>query len=240
MDQDCTVRLLICSICCVVLFSCHTKQGSFYRVERGDTLWRVAHFHDVEIADIKAANPQMNLNNIGVGDRIFIPGVQQVKSVPKGKLNTEQWDQKPVATPTAKAATRKEKAARQKVDDSEVFKFQWPYRGEVISSFGMRNQKMHNGIDIQIPSSQSIRASYAGKVVYVGDDIEGYDQIVIVLHENHFFTIYAYLGDILVKKDQQVKQGEALAKPRQISPSFFHFEMRYIKTALDPMRYLPK
>lgn len=237
MYQDCIVRLFLCSICCLVVVACHTKQGSFYRIERGDTLWRVAHFHDVEIEEIKLANPQLDLNHMRVGERIFIPGLTETRTIPKPKLDTSLWDTK---KQTTSPKFKNEKWVHKKVDDAEVFRFQWPYRGEIISTFGMRNQKMHNGIDIQIPPNQMIRSSYAGRVVYAGDQIEGYDQIVIVLHDNHFFSIYAFLGDILVKKDQVVKTGEALAKPRQISPSFFHFEIRYIKTSLDPMRYLPK
>lgn len=201
-------------------------------------MWSVAHAHDVDIDEILKANPQLNINTIKPGDRVFLPKVDQIRKVPKKKLDTEQWISTKPAVASKSNRKKKEKPIRQKVDDDKIYNFQWPYKGSVISTFGMRNQKMHNGIDIQIPRDQSIRASYDGKVVYAGDDIEGYDRIVIVLHDNHFFTIYAYLGDILVQKNQMIKAGEAIAKPQNISPSYFHFEIRYIKTALDPQRYL--
>ncbi len=239
MDKNSSLQLFICSVCCLIfLFSCHSKGGSFYRIEKGDTLWRVAHTHDVDIEEIQKANPQLNLDALKTGDRVFLPQVSQIRKVPKRKLNTEQWI--PKQTAKKKPESKKEKALRQKVDDSILRQFKWPYRGPVISTFGMRNQKMHNGIDIQIPSAENIKASFKGKVVYIGDQIEGYDRIVIILHENHFFSIYAYLGEILVQQDQMVEAGQPVAKPRPTSPSYFHFELRYIKTALDPERYLTR
>jgi murein DD-endopeptidase MepM/ murein hydrolase activator NlpD len=234
MDQNNFVRLLICAICSLAfLVSCHSRQGSFYRIERGDTLWKVAHAHDVDIDEIMRANPQLDTSHLKTGDKVFLPRISEIKTAPKQKLNTDQWIPK-------KQKPSKEKVVRQKVDDSQIFKFQWPYKGPVISTFGMRNEKMHNGIDIQIPSDQAIRASFDGKVVYAGDQIEGYDRVVILLHDNHFFTIYAYLGEILVRKDQIVKTGTPIGKPRVSSPSYLHFEIRYAKTALDPERYLKK
>ena len=234
MDQNRSLRLFLCALYCLVFFSCHAHRGSFYSVERGDTLWRVAHAHDVDIDEIMRANPQLNTTSMKPGDKIFLPRIEQIRKVPKKKLNTDQW----LPKKSKSSDRKKEKTVRQKVDDSGLYRFQWPYRGPIISTFGMRSQKMHNGIDIQIPSSQTIKASYAGKVVYVGEDIEGYDRIVILLHDNHFFTIYAYLGEILAQKDQIIKAGDAIAKPRPTSPSYFHFEIRYAKTALDPQRYL--
>jgi murein DD-endopeptidase MepM/ murein hydrolase activator NlpD len=210
-------------------------------VEKGDTLWRIAHFHDANMDEIKKANPRLNTENLKPGQRVLLPQVQSVRKVPKQKLDTEKWVPKPpTVAKVTKPKKNKSKSSdkREKLDDSMLFKFSWPYKGPVISSFGMRSQKMHNGIDIQIPASENIRAAYDGKVVHVGEDIEGYDRIVIVLHDKHFFSIYAYLGEILVQTDQVVKTGSVLAKPRPSSPSYFHFEIRYIKTALDPMRYL--
>lgn len=238
MDQNRTLQLFLCAIyCLVVLCSCHHTQGSFYRIERGDTLWRVAHEHEIDIEDVKKANPQLDIDHLKMGDRIFLPQVSQIRKVPKQKLNTEQWVPK---TKSVVKGTKKTKTttSRRIIDDSNLYRFKWPYQGPVISTFGMRNQKMHNGIDIQIPSKEFIRASSVGKVVYAGEDIEGYDRIVIVLHENHYFTIYAYLGEILIQQGQTVSTGTPIAKPRQTTPSYFHYEIRYIKTALDPLRYL--
>jgi lipoprotein YgeR len=239
MEKNGSLQLLFCSVCCLIFFlSCHSRGGAFYRIEKGDTVWRVAHAHDVDIDEIKRANPQLNVDNLEIGDRIFLPQVSQIRKVPKHKLNTEQWI--PRQQTQKKSANQQSKISRQKASGSVPHPFKWPYRGPVISTFGMRNQKMHNGIDIQIPSNETIRASFKGKVVYVGDQIEGYDRIVILLHDNHFFSIYAYLGEILVRQDQTMQTGDPIAKPRPTSPSYFHFEIRYIKTSLDPEKYLNK
>ena len=238
MDQNRRLRLFLCSFYCLILSSCHSMQGALYRVEKGDTLWSIAHVNEVEIDEIQRANPQLDIHHLSIGDKIFLPQVEHVKKSTKPKLDIEQWESKPlVSTPEPKKRwTRPTSVSRQKI---AVADFQWPYKGSVISTFGKRGLKMHNGIDIQIPSEHPIKAAAKGKVVYAGDQIDGYDRIVIVQHENHFFTIYAFLGEINVHQDQTVQVGEPLAKSRKLSPSsFFHFEIRHVKTALDPQKHL--
>ena len=235
MDKNYSLRLLVCAICSlVVLSSCHTSPGSFYRVEQGDTLWRIAHAQDIEVAEIQKANPTLENNHLVVGRKLFLPNVSKVRTVPKPKLDTAQWEPSPTkASPAQKTLIKK--SSPQPVGVI----FSWPYRGKVLSPFGKRNLKMHNGIDIQIPFNQTINASSAGKVVYVGDQIEGYDRVIIILHDNHLFTIYAFVGDFLVRKNQIVTVRQPVAKPNTDStPNFFHFEIRQVKTALDPEKYL--
>lgn len=199
-------------------------------------MWRIAHVNDVEIEEIQRANPQLDIEHLQVGRRIFLPSVAHVKPVPKMPLNTDQWDPEPakvskIEPPKSKTVDKPKSKPLSVNADS----FSWPYRGKVISTFGKRNLKMHNGIDIQIPKSESIVASSRGKVVYVGDQIEGYDRVVILLHDNHLFSIYAYVDDFLVSKDRYVEKGTPVARPRG---DFFHFEIRHVKTALDPQKIL--
>lgn len=237
MVQNTHLRLLLCSLCCLILVSsCHSMRGNFYRVEKGDSLWRIAHVNGVEIDEIQRANPQLDIDHLTVGEKIFLPSVLEVKSVPKQKLNVSKWI--PSEKPKLAQNTVSKKPTSQNISHAS-FQFIWPYRGTVISSFGKQGLKMHNGIDIQLPPNQFIGAAASGKVVYVGNGIEGYDQIVIILHEYQLFTIYAFVGDFLVKEGTYVQSGTPVARARNISPkSFFHFEIRHIKTSLDPLKYL--
>lgn len=199
-------------------------------------MWSIAHTNDVEIDEIQRANPQLDINHLDVGRRIFLPSVSQVKKVPKPKLNTAQWDRPAI---TKSANTKPSSPTASYKPNTKVGLFRWPYRGKVLSTYGKRNLKMHNGIDIQIPKNQSILASADGKVVYVGDQIEGYDRVVILLHDNHLFTIYAYVGEFLVQKDQVIRSGTPIAKSQgDSSNAFFHFEIRHVKTSLDPMKFI--
>ena len=210
-------------------------RGEFYRVEKGDTMWRIAHNHGIEVDTIQRANPQLDIHRLSVNERIFLPGISEADPQ-KPKLNTAQWV--PPKKKEGKTTRTSPKLTRPKTFSKKP-SFRWPYKGRVISKFGMRNRKMHNGIDIQVPKGQNLRAAANGKVVYVGDQIEGYDRIVILLHDRQIFTIYAFVDQFLVKKGQIVDTGTPIAKAKSISNSFFHFEIRHIKTSLDPLKHLP-
>ena len=102
----------------------------------------------------------------------------------------------------------------------------------------MRNEKMHNGIDIRVEKDPGVYASAPGDVAYVGNEVEGYGNLVILRHGRKTFSIYAYLGEIFVKKDQKVETGHKLAQVVGEKGGFFHFEIRRAKQALDPSRLL--
>ena len=145
MDQNGRLWLCLCSLCYLILTSCHSMQGALYRVEKGDTLWSIAHVNEVEIGEIQRANPQLDIHRLSIGDKIFLPQVQQVKKSTKPKLDVEQWVSKPDTesvvesgpekTESKKSQPRSAPVPRKKIT---VTDFQWPYKGSIISTFGKR------------------------------------------------------------------------------------------------------
>lgn len=124
---------------------------------------------------------------------------------------------------------------------SKVYlQFAWPAKGKIVSTFGKKDQKMHNGIDIKIAPQGDIKASELGTVVFSGSELDGYGNLIILRHKPRIYSIYAYLGSMQAKKGDTVKKGQVIAKAgKSESTSFFHFEIRKGKQAFDPMRFLP-
>ena len=231
------VRTVYQCLSLIFLVSCHAHQGQFYHVRRGDTATQIAHVHDIAVTDIQKANPQKNLNRIIAGERLWIPSV---KKVSRGDAQVQQVIHVQKPNPKQNVTVQKKTTQRNKETRATIY-FDWPYNGKIISAFGKHNLKMHNGIDIEIPSGESIRASQSGKVAYVGDGIEGYGQTVIVQHPDTLFTIYAYLGGSKVSKGQPISRGQSIGYAKtQSNPSFFHFEIRKVKTALNPESLLSR
>ncbi|MCB0272770.1 MAG: peptidoglycan DD-metalloendopeptidase family protein [Bdellovibrionales bacterium] len=227
--------LRICTIyqvlMCLLLVGCHAKQGQFHLVKKGQTTTQIAHVHDISVEDIQKANPQRNLNRIYAGQRLWIPSIKKVSQQSEAKVK-RVLDAHNVR-PTASKIPSKPSVTTQKLH------FQWPYKGRILVAFGKENLKMHNGIDIELPSEHAIVASQKGKVAYIGSEIEGYGKTVILQHDDYLFTIYAYLGAINVSKGQMIAQGQAVGHAqKQTGQSFFHFEIRKVKTALDPLQFL--
>ena len=116
----------------------------------------------------------------------------------------------------------------------------WPVEGVVVSGFGMRWGRMHEGIDITASSGTPIRAAAAGAVIHAGW-LGGYGNLVVVDHGNGLATAYAHASAILVGVGQQVSQGETVSlvgSTGNSSGPHLHFEVRVNGEAVDPLLYL--
>jgi murein DD-endopeptidase MepM/ murein hydrolase activator NlpD len=86
-----------------------------------------------------------------------------------------------------------------------------------------------------------VRAAEDGTVAYVGDEIKGYGKLVLVRHANGWVSAYANNADLLIKKGDNVKRGQVLAKSGQtgnVASPQLHLELRKGKTPVDPQQYL--
>lgn len=118
--------------------------------------------------------------------------------------------------------------------------FAWPVSGPVTSGFGPRWGRMHEGIDIAVPSGTPVGASAAGTVIHAGW-LGGYGNLVVVDHGNGISTAYAHNTSYAVAVGQQVAQGQVLAYSGSTGNSsgpHVHFEVRVNGAAVDPLGYL--
>jgi murein DD-endopeptidase MepM/ murein hydrolase activator NlpD len=118
--------------------------------------------------------------------------------------------------------------------------FIWPVNGTVVSGFGMRWGRLHEGIDIAASSGTPIWAAAAGTVIHAGG-LGGYGNLVVVDHGNGLATAYAHASAILVGVGQRVAQGETVSLAGSTGNSsgpHLHFEVRVNGVAVDPLLYL--
>ena len=116
----------------------------------------------------------------------------------------------------------------------------WPVNGVVVSGFGMRWGRLHEGIDIAASSGTPVWAAAAGTVSYAGW-LGGYGNLVVVDHGDGLATAYAHASAILVGVGQQVSQGETVSlvgSTGHSSGPHLHFEVRVNGVAVDPLLYL--
>jgi murein DD-endopeptidase MepM/ murein hydrolase activator NlpD len=118
--------------------------------------------------------------------------------------------------------------------------FIWPVNGTVVSGYGMRWGRLHEGIDIAASTGTPIWSAAAGTVIHAGW-LGGYGNLVVVDHGNGLATAYAHASAILVAVGQQVAQGETVAligSTGNSSGPHLHFEVRVNGVAVDPLLYL--
>jgi murein DD-endopeptidase MepM/ murein hydrolase activator NlpD len=121
--------------------------------------------------------------------------------------------------------------------------FIWPVNGPVVSTFGMRWGRMHEGIDIAVPAGTPIRAAASGSVVLLQSEAEsgGYGNFTCLDHGGGLQTCYAHQSSFAVSSGQSVSQGDVIGYVGCTGHCFgdhLHFEVRIGGAPTDPLGYL--
>jgi len=195
-------------------------QPGYYRVKPGDTLYRIAATHGQHAADIANWNRLPASGQVRVG--------QLLRIAP------------PVASPPPVAATRTPvaEAAAATANNHGKARFVWPISGTVTVPFAAGKSK---GVVIEGAAGQPVKAVAAGRVVYAGNGIKAYGQLVIVRHDARLLTAYGRNGKLLVKEGQTVKQGEVIAQSGtdRAGKASLVFEVRENGKPVNPVAQLP-
>jgi murein DD-endopeptidase MepM/ murein hydrolase activator NlpD len=121
--------------------------------------------------------------------------------------------------------------------------FAWPVNGEVIAGFGTYGKDQHNdGINIKVPIGTPVKAAADGTVVYAGNELRGFGNLLLIKHANGFMSAYAHNDTLLVKRGDSVRRGQVVARSGDsggVSPPQLHFELRRGVRPIDPATELP-
>jgi len=126
-------------------------------------------------------------------------------------------------------------------NNKKVSRWSWPVKGKLTKSFSSSQSTMQ-GISIVNKRGTEIHAAAPGKVVYAGNGLRGYGNLIIVKHNDDYLSAYAHNEKLLVKENQQIKMGQKIAVMGNSGTDQvrLHFEIRYRGKSVDPLRYLPK
>jgi murein DD-endopeptidase MepM/ murein hydrolase activator NlpD len=147
----------------------------------------------------------------------------------------------PAASPAAASPTPAAEASSAAPASSG--QFAWPVQGTVISNFGSNNGVNNDGINIAAPKGAPVMAAAGGIVVYTGNEMKGFGNLVLIRHEGGWVTAYAHLDRVTVAKDSVVAPGDMIGTVGTtggISSPQLHFETRQEGKPVDPMGMLRK
>jgi len=120
--------------------------------------------------------------------------------------------------------------------------FRWPVRGRIISGFGPKaNGERNDGINLAVPEGTSVKAAEAGTVIYAGNELAGYGNLILIRHADGWVSAYAHNEEIGVKRGDSVQRGQIIAKAGatgSVSSPQLHFELRKGAKPVNPMDYL--
>lgn len=270
-------------------------RGSFYEVQKGDTLYFIAYRTDKDVKEIIRNNRLKEPYTIHPGQKLRLWGEsyqapvygqrkaepekkatqvastttaskQQTASQPKPVKQSKSSTQTPakpqdtVSSQTKQTQPKKQvdqskskeyvgskgqQSVNKKVNDSKptngnVAKWLWPTKGRVVKNFSAGDQG-NKGIDIAGQRGQDVVSTAEGSVVYSGNALRGYGNLVIVKHNDDYLSAYAHNDKLLVNEGQNVKAGQKIATMGSSGSSSvgLHFEIRYQGKSVNPKKYLP-
>jgi lipoprotein NlpD len=224
----------------LLVTGCGAGYGVYHHVKPGETLQSISSAYGVNKKELLRRNYLDKNYNAKTGDAIWIPGAGRVVSA---KASRSSYKNSP---PSKKGVNKSKKHYVKKRSNSKPsnvdIDFLWPLKGKIYSKFGSLNGETHDGIDISAEIGDKIKASASGRVIYSGNAIKGYGNMVIIKHEGTCSTVYAHNSKNKVAKGDFVTKGDVIALAGQsgrIDVPALHFEIRTGKEAIDPVHYLP-
>ena len=221
--------------------------SKYYIVKKGDTLYSIAFAAGKDFHEIASLNNIQKPYPIYPGQRLTLTTSKkrQVNKTTAKAKNSSKVATNQTVDHRKKSAygsrVKVEKKSTKTQFPSKIKRWKWPAKGKVINTFSLAAEG-NKGIDISGKIGDPIYAAADGKVVYTGDALRGYGNLIIVKHSEAYLSAYAHNDEIKVKEQQWVKAGQQIALKGNsgAEKTMLHFEIRYKGKSVDPLRYLPK
>ena len=246
--------------------SATVQSGGTYRVQSGDSLWTIARAHGTTTDALMAANG-LSGANLKIGQSLVIPAagnapkkVQVASTSPSApvaplprtprtprSLQVAVAPRQPnpvpaVRTSVSDAVTAPAVAGTPNVSASKSDGFRWPVRGRIIASFGTKaNGEKNDGINFAVPEGTSVKAAEDGVVIYAGNELKSYGNLVLIRHKDGWVSAYAHNRAINVKRGEAIRRGQIIAEAvmsGSVTSPQVHFELRKGATPVNPLDHL--
>jgi lipoprotein NlpD len=202
--------------------------GTWHTVMAGESSGVIAENAGIPLEDFLEINGLRRGEALAPGRPVFLLGKSPAQGA--ATVETAGFSDRPPAG-SAPAATKSAAPLR------------WPVAAPRLTSlFGKRWGKDHEGIDMAAPIGTPVFAASAGSVIYAGDQVRGYGNMVVIKHDGELVTVYAHNSVLLVHTGDRVAVGQEIARVgdtgRSTAPHL-HFEVRRGEVPQDPMPFLP-
>lgn len=197
-----------------------------HRVMRGETLYQIAWRYGLDYRYVAERNQIKPPYAIHPGEVIYLSDGSKILSPPLAAkpqpLTPALPEKKDAVTPVLSFSPQHTNA-----------KWVWPAKGKVVSGFSSLNK----GLNIAGHEGEPIYAAAAGKVVYCGNGLRGYGNLIILKHNSLYLSAYAHNRVIFVKEGQSVAKGQKIAEMGNTGSDkvMLHFEIRRAGKPVNPL-----
>lgn len=205
---------------------------NFHEVKNGETLYAISRLYGMKIDQLIEMNNLKEPYSIKAGEKVRISKPHDEALTPELPKEDKIKEEKPEAV----VPTIVEKAL------DRISHFSWPVRGTVVSKFGPKKGGLYNdGINIKVREGEIVKASENGVVAYVGNELKGYGNLVIIKHSGGWITAYAHMKECSVKRGQKVEKHQKIGLVGATGNVTFpqlYFGLRKGRDAVNPENYL--
>ena len=225
----------------VINKSPHRNIPEAYEVKHRDSIYKIAWAFGVDFLDIAEYNDLKEPYQLTPGEILYLRG----KPVSTTPLDLEAGDLRepvvvkrlPEKKPVVQFQSDQENAPTVTFSQASDA-WNWPAEGKLVGKFSPETG--NNGIQISGPEGSPVKATQAGEVVYVGQGLRGYGELVIIKHSEQFLSAYAHNKKILVQEGQAISSGQQIAAMGNTGTrsTMLHFEIRKDGEPVDPLKFL--
>ncbi|MSP33757.1 MAG: M23 family metallopeptidase [Rickettsiales bacterium] len=219
-------------------------QPTYYKVKAGDTLYSVSRDWQMKINDIVALNDLRAPYKLNAGQLIKIKNNGQTTVANENKklvVQNEESSSKQGAIVSSDLSQNSPPIV-EKILEHKNNKFSWPIKGSIISRFGPKKGGLYNdGLNITAKEGSLVKASEDGLSAYVGNELKGYGNLIIIKHSDGWITAYAHLSKSLIKRGEKIKKGQtigAVGSTGNVDSPQLYFGLRKGRDAVNPENYL--
>lgn len=237
--------------------SAAAASSGYYRVVSGDTLYAIAFSHGLDYRRLASWNGLRAPYTIYPGQNLRLTSPPENRSAKAADASSSARNEtRPKATPPPASATTRPapvpapkpptSASSQRTPGTGASsasgsgRWLWPANGRIIRGFSPTDPS-RDGIDIAGSEGDPVRASAAGTVVYSGDGLKGYGELIIVKHDDRWLSAYGHNRKRLVAEGEKVNAGQKIAEigRNDRNEEVLHFEIRSNGRPVNPLDQLP-
>ncbi len=234
-----------------------------YTVKPGDTIYEIARLFALSMNRLVHENNLRAPYTIRAGQVLRLPtsyDLDKIENAPDAQGEQFAHVRVPTSRPqdntdnVESAVGKPVSRAKQKSGGSKYIKtqipqragrdFSWPVRGKLVSSYGGKRDGLYNdGINIAVPRGTKVQAAENGVIVYAGDEISGYGNLLLVKHIDGWVSAYAHLDKITARRGSAVRKGQAIGtvgSTGNVETPQLHFELRKGAQTKNPIQFLQK
>ncbi len=217
-----------------------------YKVKRGDTLYSIAWRFNLDYRGLASTNNIKPPYTIRPGQQLSLDvtekKAQPPTMLPSGSTNNVLDKTNTNIVNSGNSQKNDANKPSQEFVETQQLRWSWPHNGKIVRTFG-ENGSLSKGVDIAGALGESVMAAATGKVVFAGNGLRGYGNLIIIEHNDQYLSAYGFNRKILVEEKQVVNRGEKIAELGVEGSSgdpLLHFEIRKDGKPVDPVNYLPR